>query len=205
MGAILRDFDQQLPPFLYMDTSFLLYAVSVLPDPTRHKTRQRECQRFWQKLKNKTTCREVSCLLSDLVLDECFYWIVRSHYEAELPHYAHEAAVYTKRTGKPYTWRRLYDDHPELVSDCMPTIEAVYDKLTKFPMEIVQPKDLQFSDNEAGEPTMAEYAKQMMSLFYLLPADAFHLAIAHRLGIDSIVTLDSDFQRVDGITMFTCL
>ena len=36
----------------------------------------------------------------------------------------------------------------------------------------------------------------------LLPRDAIHVAVAQRLGIDSIVSDDDAFDRVPGITLY---
>jgi len=48
-------------------------------------------------------------------------------------------------------------------------------------------------------------AFDIINRYYLLPTDAYHVAVAQSYGITSIATIDRDFLRVDGIEVFTCL
>ena len=48
-------------------------------------------------------------------------------------------------------------------------------------------------------------AFDLMRSFRLLPADAFHIAVALEHEVDSFVTLDRDFLDVDGIRVYTCV
>jgi predicted nucleic acid-binding protein len=44
-----------------------------------------------------------------------------------------------------------------------------------------------------------------MQSYSILPTDAFHIATALSHGVTTFATLDEDFLRVDGITVYTCL
>jgi predicted nucleic acid-binding protein len=48
-------------------------------------------------------------------------------------------------------------------------------------------------------------ALQLMQSHSILPTDAFHIATAISHGVTAFATLDEDFLRVDGITVYICL
>jgi predicted nucleic acid-binding protein len=54
------------------------------------------------------------------------------------------------------------------------------------------------------EPPFALESLAHMRAFHFLPRDAYHLASMRHYGIDSIVTLDSDFLIVPDIHIYTC-
>jgi predicted nucleic acid-binding protein len=48
-------------------------------------------------------------------------------------------------------------------------------------------------------------AESILSNYSILPTDAFHIATALSHGVAAFATLDEDFLKVDGITVYTCL
>ena len=75
-------------------------------------------------------------------------------------------------------------------------------------MPDVLAKANELNDMTLWIPSNAEVkdkAFQLMQNYSILPTDAFHIATAISHSITSFVTLDKDFLRVDGITVYTCL
>jgi len=58
--------------------------------------------------------------------------------------------------------------------------------------------------SEANTPTsVRDSALQLIRDFNLLPTDAYHIAVALEADVNTFVTLDEDFLRVDGIIVYT--
>jgi predicted nucleic acid-binding protein len=52
---------------------------------------------------------------------------------------------------------------------------------------------------------LTEVAFRLIRNFHLRPTDAYHIATAQAYDITNFVSIDRDFLRVDGITVYTCL
>lgn len=117
---------------------------------------------------------------SDLVYNELAFFLIKQALEEE-----------GKRRGM--YWLDVKTEDPDFISQVMPDV-------------IEKKNDL--NDALLWLPTteqVKEEAFQLMTDYSLLPTDAFHIATAKQEGVNSFVTLDSDFLRIDDIIVYTCL
>jgi len=70
-----------------------------------------------------------------------------------------------------------------------------------LPVTIVTSEDLALT--QPGD-TLEERMRHFISAYNLLPKDAYILAVAERLGVNDVATLDSDWQRATQFTVHTC-
>lgn len=135
-----------------------------------------ECRLFRNRLKSK----EILSVGSDLVYNELAFFLIKQALEEE-----------GKKRGM--YWLDVKKSQPDFISRIMPDVEVKTNELNDLTLWL-----------PTGEQ-VKEKAFQLMSDFSLLPTDAFHIAIALENGVNSFVTLDEDFLRVDGIIVYTCL
>lgn len=81
-------------------------------------------------------------------------------------------------------------DHPAVVQELMATLDPLVEELgTLVTFEPVIGSDI-------------AHLRHMMRAYGLLPRDAFHLAVMHRLSCTAIASDDEGFDKVAGITRF---
>jgi predicted nucleic acid-binding protein len=135
-----------------------------------------ECEKFRQRLNTEG----VLSVVGDFVYDEVAFFLIRKFLEAE-----------GKRTKQH--WRDVTRTQPNFISAIMPAVERVKDELNDTALWI--------PSNEIVKGK----AFQLMNNYSILPTDAFHIATALFHGVTTFATLDEDFLKVDGITVYTCL
>jgi len=119
-------------------------------------------------------------VVSDFVYDELSFFLIRQDLTKE-----------GKRTGQ--RWLDVKKSRPDFISTIMPDVKVKTNELNDLTLWLPTSEQ------------MKEKAFQLMGDYSLLPTDAFHIAVALENGINSFVTLDEDFLRVDGIIVYTCL
>jgi len=135
-----------------------------------------ECLSFRNRLKSE----EILSVGSNLVYNELAFFLIKQALEEE-----------GKRRGMH--WLDVKKRQPDFISQIMPDVLRKKDDLNDA--------ILWLSTSEQ----VKEKAFQLMSDYSLLPTDAFHIAAALEHGVNSFVTLDEDFLRVDDIIVYTCL
>lgn len=205
MPAVVRSFSDPLPTYLLLDTSFLEKSVSLVPG-WRGKA-HRDCKKFLRRMRNRISVGRLELFASPMVIEECIYRIVRVHYERELEQnrdkYEDEIGAMKERDPKrEYGWHDLYKDHPELLSGCEDQIKQLNIAIRGIPITVLPPEQLKAAE---GEPPLIEEVKRVVVESNLLPRDAFLVVAAQRIGADALVVMDRDFERVDGITVYSGL
>ena len=71
--------------------------------------------------------------------------------------------------------------------------------LQAFPVVILEPEDL---SGTSRLPSVADCMTDYVGRFDILPKDATILSEARRVGVFYIATLDKDYERADGFTVF---
>ena len=91
-------------------------------------------------------------------------------------------------------WHTLYKRCPQHVAQCANDLQQFRQSLSMIPVAILGPNDLK----PPSRPTSAvDVRMQHFAVtHFLLPKDALLVAIAERLGVLSIATLDGDFKRL---------
>ena len=87
----------------------------------------------------------------------------------------------------------VHNDHPEFLATVYPEIQAVKTDLEAATLKLT------VSD------AVTDKAFQLMRDFHLLPTDAYHIAVALDVGVNTFASLDKHFLRVDDIIIYTCL
>jgi predicted nucleic acid-binding protein len=124
------------------------------------------------------------CLAPTLVLEECYFKIIQG---------------YIERLASA-SWHQYYKHNPQVIQQCLPAITAFHQAVQALPVTVVTPEDLAL-----GQPghTLEERMRHFISACNLLPKDAYILAVAERLGVNNVATLDSDWQRAVQFTVYT--
>lgn len=117
-------------------------------------------------------------IVSNLALDEVWYALLRvnliNDFERE--------------------WHNKLRNEPEIINKYVPLLRRTTADILMLSTVIV-----------VEIPTEATLkALEAIERYYLLPRDAIHLSSALSLGVHNIVTTDPDFNRVDGINVYTC-
>jgi len=172
-----------LPETLIVDASLLL----VLQSTSRH-THQAVARAFLRRVGNECLSGNMLCLAPTLVLEECYFKIIQFYIERHRP--------------AGWTWHRYYKSNPQIIQQCIAHITAFHQLVTAIPIAIVSPEDLALT--EPSYP-LEERMRHFISASNLLPKDAYILAVAERLGVDGIATLDGDWRRAQQFfTVYTC-
>jgi len=176
----LADSSAPLPDYLIIDTSLLL----VLRPGSRHP-HQADAIAFLQRVARECLAGNMVCLAPTLVLEECYFKIIQAYIEG------------LTRT----IWHQYYKLNPQVIQQCLPAITAFHQTVEALPVTIVTPEDLALTQ---PTDTLEERMRHFISACNLLPKDAYLLAVAERLGVSDVATLDSDWQRATQFTVYTC-
>ena len=181
MSALMNLADPQvpLPDILVVDTSLLL----VLRSGSRQR-HQAAVQTFLRRVGNECLDGNMLCLAPTLVLEECYFKIIQGHIE---------------RITR--AWHQHYKNNPQVIQQSVAAITRFHQRVLAIPITIVTPEDLALTQ---PSNTLEERMRHFVSTCNLLPKDAYILAVAERLGVDNVATLDSDWQRATQFTVYTC-
>jgi hypothetical protein len=176
----LSDPNVPLPGFILVDASILLMVRSlpgVPPSP-----RQAAATHFLTRIQNAYCVGDTIPLVCPLTLEECYFKIIRWKYE-------NDPAL---GGGQ---WHQLYKNHPQQIRNYLSDIQAFYTWIIGIPFTIIEPEDLvtQGTSLSPIEDRMRHYSDSCC----ILPKDACLVAVADRLGITHIASLDRDFERLD--------
>jgi len=176
----LADPNAPLPDYLVVDASLLL----VLRSRSQHP-HQAHAIAFLQRVGQECLAGNTVRLAPTLVLEECYFKIVQAYIE-----------------GLAHTlWHRYYKLNPQVIQQCLPAITAFHQAVEALPVTIITPEDLALKQPSY---TLEERMRHFISACNLLPKDAYILAVAERLGVRDVATLDSDWQRATQFTVYTC-
>jgi hypothetical protein len=174
-----------LPEYLIVDASLLLVSTVPTNNPAKHIG-----SAFLKRIATAALRGDLLILVPILVLEECFFKIIC---------YSYEALGYNKKAGSSF--HAGYKQHPELIAGMMPVLNAFHQQVTSLPAEITGPDDLILTTTP---PNLALDLQMLGNIdnFHVLPKDAYILAEARRLGVDAVATMDGDWRRATGFTVF---
>lgn len=187
MTAILRDINNlkdPLPEFLIIDTSIILELYTGVPTTKNHN----QIISFLDSLRKASLKGDTIPLLPYIVLEELYFRICQI-----------ELTKLASMDGK--RWHDLYKEKPELIKKLHPKLENMYKILQAFPMIILEPEDLVATSTEKIS-TIADQMTEYILKYLLLPKDATILSESNRIGVYYVATLDSDWKRADGFTVY---
>ena len=185
----LADPATPLPQQLIIDSSLLL---ALRPDDDNPHAMA--AQAFARRLRPCIAALEMVAWVPLPVLQECYHVILTRHLRR-----VWESLDPADRLPN---WLALYKRQPErLIGGCA-DITRFDDLLAAIPLTPVQPEDLN-AGGVAGP--LHERLRYFITTYSLLPQDAMILAEAERLGVNAVVTLDSDWQRVAEFDVYTVL
>jgi predicted nucleic acid-binding protein len=194
MAAIHRTFNHpDLTGLFYCDTSYLAGMYS--PASRTYQRFHPECEAFQQRL---YAAPDVLSVTSDWALNEVFHLIQQEQLARDCKQFnaLHGTAL------TPETFRRQN-----------PTVLAhSWNEIVRIRSHIERGCELVAIPNTR----LTAVALNLIHDFHLRPTDAYHIATAavHEVtaerseqayNIMNFVSLDRDFLRVDGITVYTCL
>jgi len=184
MPAIIRDISDPnlpFPDFLILDTSLLLELVANIPHHNQHEI----AVNFLYRLRGGASRDEVIPIIPYLVLEEFYFKICR---------------LYLDSVRGQLPWDQYYKRYPQCMStNIQPILIHYYHLLQAFPIIILEPEDLSLN---RGMLSIADCMTNYIGKFQILPKDATILSEANRVGIFQVATLDRDFERADGFTIF---
>lgn len=188
----LRDSNLPLPDFLLLDASVLLAVLSPPGAPTSPQSAA--ATQFLTRIQQAYHNGDIIPLVCILTLEECYFKIIRWGYEND------RSLGAQHRVG----WHQLYKHYPQAIQNYLPTIQAFYQSVIGIPLTILEPQD--FVDPSAASPSIEERMRHYIRSCSILPKDAYLTAVANRLGVQHIATLDKDFDRLGAdFTVYTLL
>ena len=183
MAAIHRMFNYpDLVGLLYCDTSYLVGMY--LPDSRTYQRFHPECAAFQQRIYAEP---DVLCVTSDWALNEVIYLIQREQL-------AHDCQQFNALHGTRLNPEEFRRRNPAVLAHSYQEIVRIRADIEIGCLMIAIP-----------DTNLANAALDLIRDFYLHPTDAYHIATAQAYDITNFVSIDRDFLRVDGITVYTCL
>ena len=179
----LNSANLHLPTLLVLDASILLEGVL----PNNQNVRHQQGIDFLHLLQTEAKNGNTMGLLPLLAYEECLFKII----QIELK----DNPINDKR------WHDKYKEFPDLIAQTKNTVDRFNSFLKAFPISIIEPEDLTVGDS----PSSVKFSEKINHYIYscnILPKDATILSSADRLGITHIATMDKDFERVDGFTVY---
>ncbi len=197
----IRDPQVALPAYLLVDTSMLLKARCVPGRPPSQVAGA--ALSFLHRVNQLTSMGQLIAMVSILSMEECYFKLISWRYEKE-PSLAQErlaAAVRLGRLPAQVGWHELYKSSPHLIPRWSGEVDTFALWVQGIPLTVLEPEELLVAGAVASiESRMRHY----MSIAQILPKDAYFVALAERLGVLHIATLDSDFRRLDSsFTLYT--
>jgi predicted nucleic acid-binding protein len=176
----LRDPTIPLPSYLLIDANIFLHATK--PDVAP----------FLARVRRAYHSGDVYPMICTLTLEECYHTLLAREYRKLLPKLRNSVAKAFNKQPSGVTWIDVYKQRPRLVKKYFPRIKVFFSTVSQLPVHIIEPEDLA----NPGQPPLEERMRHYMESCWLLGKDAYLVAVAERLGIQHIATLDSDFQRL---------
>jgi predicted nucleic acid-binding protein len=133
-----------------------------------------ECEDFQLRMETEGSL----AVASDFTYDEMSFILIRRQLAGE-----------GKKLG--LHWTNAFKAQPELLQLAVPQLDAAMADLDAATIQLPIPL------------TVRTRVFQLVRDFNLLPTDAYHIAVALEAGVNTFVTLDEDFLRVDGIVVYT--
>ena len=184
----ISDASIPLPEFIILDASIVL---ELTPEPAHPHKNHVLAVNFLHRINGAAQQGGVKPVLPLLAFEECYFKIAKRILES-----------YGKLAGVP--WHIYYKQNPQSIRSALPALAQLYNMLLAFPIEITEPEDLAILPKGRERPLSLRMG-EMIDSFSILPKDATIISEAERLGIKTLATLDSDWSRADGFTVFAPL
>lgn len=178
-----------MPQQLVVDSSLLL---ALRPGDDNPYTTI--AQAFVRRLRPCIAALEMVAWVPLPVLQECYHIILTRHLRR-----VWESQDTAARLPN---WLAMYKRQPDLLHGGYADMARFDDLLAAIPLTSVQPEDLN-TGGVAGP--LPERLRYFITTYHVLPQDAMILAETERLGVKTVVTLDSDWQRVIEFDVYTVL
>jgi len=190
MAAVIRDIRSlsSLPAAVYVDTSVLLAAY--VAGGGSGDMRDLACAAFVKAASTSTRCDAWTSLLA--VQEAC--WLpLRRELAAQKPAGAKDLREF--RMSFPAAYSTAYASARRTVGAMMAFLKGsgIGVRARRAPS----------TEGGRAERAACFLVKQMMQRYELEMADLFHIAFAKLDGTSAIATLDSGYQAVDGLEVYT--
>jgi hypothetical protein len=191
-----------LPTFLLIDASVLLairLPPGVGPNPRGADTRQ-----FLRRVRQSYNHGNTVPLVCITTLEECYFKIISNKFRSDPSLSSRRATVAARLrcSVNQVGWHRLYKDYPQFIQNCSADLQSFYQFVVGIPLTILEPEDL-VNPGVEFPPIEGRMQHYILSCS-ILPKDAYLIAVAERLGVNHIATLDQDFARLgSGFTIYT--
>lgn len=194
--------DISLPDLLLFDASILLELVPVFG--TAKPERNESVLQFLERVREARRRGECFPLVAIHSLLECYHKILLVEYERDPALDKRRDAIAHRRQidKSKVTWHHLYKDSPKLVQRYYRKIENFFQAVRIIPVSVIEPEDLAVSRSNVA--TIEERVRYYIKSHCLWVNDGYLVAVAERLGVYQIATLDRDFDRLgDRFTLYT--
>ncbi len=171
-----------LPDVLIFDASIILSLIYT--KGKNYKT----IESFFKRISTEAAAGRVLCLAPTRTFDECYFKIIQQAFKKDLP--AHQSRLISILKKPQVSWNDLYKDSPHLIKNYEPTLTAARKTVRQIPITPIEPVDL-----GKAPPEIESLMFYHITNTFILPGDAYLVAIADRLDIPHIATLDKDFSR----------
>ena len=183
MAAIHRMFNHpDLAGLLYCDTSYL--AGMYLPDSRTYQRFHPECAAFQQRL---YAAPDVLCVTSDWALNEVIHLIQQEQL-------ARDCRQFNALHGTHLNLEEFRRRNPAVLAHS-------WNEIVRIRAHINRACEIAAIPNTG----LTDAALNLIRDFHFRPTDAYHIATALMYDITTFVSIDRDFLRVNGITVYTCL
>jgi hypothetical protein len=185
----LRDSSTRLPSFLLLDANMLLELLN----------KNAHIDQFFRRLGQSYSQGLTIPLVCILSLEECYHKIIVGKYKTDttpvLLKYRQVVAAREGVSPARVQWQVLYKGRPKLMQRFMKDVDAFHHLVASIPVQVVEPEDL-VGPTRAGPLLLEQQMRDAMRSYCLLGKDAYLVAVATRLEVKHIASLDADFRRL---------
>jgi hypothetical protein len=188
----LADPNLSLPDYLIIDASVLL-------------SKEKPIGEFLRRIGAAYYTGQTIPLVDILTLEECYFKIISGKYKTDsaLNQDRRALAQLKHISASQVPWHDLYKSAPGHIQRWQPDLLSFFQVVQAIPLEIIRPDDLVTS--VAQTPSLESRMRHYTHSCCILPKDAYLVAIAERLGVWHIATLDHDFERLTPeFTIYIC-
>lgn len=176
------------PDRLFIDTSFIQALIDWVAHP--HDPSNAAARDFY----NRMQASNARMWTTPFTAEEILWSYVRNAlFDSMRP--------FGVATIRDFKIQRHADYERTLIA-CQPTLQTMVRALNRLKISFQFPGENTHMRGTWGR-FVFDYAAQLCQRFALETMDAFHIACAYVGGTSNLVSLDRDFQQIDGFTVFS--
>ncbi len=189
MTATIQQFNN--PPkssFVYLDTSFILRIIRGITG--QRQSHAIQCQSFFQILLSQVIANNTVLVTSDFAISEACFFIIQWNYKLNMPF---QDSQNNRTYSDKHKWRQdFYRNRPDFISVFQKKLDDFFLFIENVPLLVL---DSQYYTTSL-RGMLYKQVHTFITRYFLLPTDAYHIAIGNAAGVTDFVAIDRDWKTI---------